>query len=672
MKQKPCLREQDTEGEVGFMGSKAENDKTAPREGSGSKSGTRKVFQREFHGAGRRAVDLGMALISILVLYWTVNVMADIVIKRAVYLMLTLGMCAVMYPFSRRPASRIALTVDAVVIVLTVLGSLYYMYDYNARFMRLGVPSPWDTFFGAVMILIGLDIGRRVIGWALTLVAASTILYAYFGNHVPGMFGHPGFGLETIVSQVYCGLEGYYGMASKFMILYVVPFVIMGAFLEITGAGDFFINLAFSLTNRMMGGPAKAAVIGSALMGSISGSAIANVSSTGVFTIPMMKRVGYKPSIAGAIEAAASTGGQIMPPIMGAVAFIMVEFTQIPYLEIVTVATIPILLYFITVITFIHFEAKREGIRLDTETKVDPALEVMKGGWHFFFSLILIVVTMILGYSPAMAALVGIVSLVLIHSIRSRRIDIRLIYRGLVLGGRYSLSIGSIVACIGIILALVGLTGVGLKVSWLLSDLTHGMAFLAILFVGLISMVLGMGLPAGPAYIVLAITAGPALTDMGFSLLVAHMIMIWFSIDSEITPPVGLASITAAAVARADPMKTMFSAFKFAKGLYILPFMFYYRPEILLQGTPAAIVETVLSILLGLIAFAAFWDGFLFRSTNAVERILLVLAAAGLLVPGWGWNASGFLLFLAVALLQKTGLRNANQGNDRGTSGQEA
>lgn len=636
------------------MGHEAEGiRKAGPVEETAPAMGGKKVFQREFRGIRRHAVDLGMALISGLVIYWTVNVMADIVIKRSLYLMLTIGMCAIVYPFARRPSSRAVMAVDAGIILLAVLGSLYIMFDYNARFLRLGVPNPWDIFFGVVMILIGLDIGRRVIGWALSLVAAATIVYAYLGNYVPGNFGHPGFDLETVVSQVYCGLEGYYGMATKFMTLYVVPFIIMGAFLEITGAGDFFMNLAFSLTKHTVGGPAKAAVVGSAFMGSISGSAIANVSSTGVFTIPMMKRVGYRPHVAAAIEAAASTGGQIMPPIMGAVAFIMVEFTQIPYLTIVAVATAPIALYFITIAAFIHFEAKREGIRMDSKASVEPVLEVMKTGWHFFLSLIFIVVTMALGYPPAMAALAGIVALIAVHSIRSRRIDLRLIYRGLVLGGEYSLSIGSIVACIGIILALVGLTGIGLKVSWLLSDLTHGMAFLAILFVGLISMILGMGLPAGPAYIVLAITAGPALTDMGFSLLVAHMIMIWFSIDSEITPPVGLASITASGIARSDPMKTMFTAFKFAKGLYILPFMFYYRPGILLQGTLGTIVETILSILFGLVAFAACWDGFLLRRTHPMERLLLLLAAAGLFVPGLAWNAAGLLLFFGVFLFQK-------------------
>jgi TRAP transporter 4TM/12TM fusion protein len=622
--------------------------------------GEAKAGERSFHGVGGRLVELALAVTSLMIIYWTVNVMADVVVKRSLYLMMTLGLCAIVYPFSKKSSLHRLSVVDIAVVLFSIVGSLYVIYDYNARFVRLSNPSRLDIIMGVIMVIIGLDVGRRVIGWALTLVASGTIVYAYFGNFIPGTFGHPGFDVGTIVSQVYCGLEGYYGMATSFMTLYVVPFIILGAFLEKTGAGDFFMKLAFSLTKGTVGGPAKAAVVGSALMGSISGSAIANVSSTGVFTIPMMKKVGYKPHIAGAIEAAASTGGQIMPPIMGAVAFIMVEFTQIPYLKIVSVAVIPSILYYISLGCFVHFEAKKLHIGVDRTFSTLPLLTILRMGWHFFFALILIILVMMIGYPPAMAALSGIISLVVIHSIRGRRVDLRLMYESLVLGGKYSLSIGSIVACIGIILALVGLTGVGLKVSWFLSDFTQGAAYLAILFVGLISLVLGMGLPAGPAYIVLAITAGPALTDMGFSLLVAHLIMVWFSIDSSVTPPVGLAAITASGIARSEPMKTMWNAFKFAKGLYILPFMFYYRPALLFEGSPAMIVETILSILAGMIAFAAFWENFLLRRTSLLERILLLAAAAGLLFPGLVWNAIGFLVFAGVWARHKVGLQPAS------------
>jgi TRAP transporter 4TM/12TM fusion protein len=528
--------------------------------------------------------------------------------------------------------------------------------------MRLSLLTPLDIFFGIVMILIGLDIGRRVIGWTLTITASFIILYTIFGNIIPGEFGHSGFYLKTVISQVYCGLEGYYGIVSRVMIIYVIPFILLGAFLEKTGAGEFFINLSFSLTRNTVGGPAKAAILGSALLGSISGSAIANVSSTGVFTIPMMKRIGYKPHVAGAIEAAASTGGQIMPPIMGAVAFLMVEFTQIPYLTIISVAAIPIVLYYMTLFVFIHFEAKKYNISVDNTISTTSTIDILKTGWQFFFSIIAIIFIMGFGFAPNVAALGGILILIVVHMLKNRSINLNFIYQALILGGKYSLNIGSIIACIGIIIALVGLTGLGLKLSWFLSELTSESAFLAILIVGAISTILGMGLPSSAAYIIVAITAGPTLVKLGFPILIAHMIMIWYSINSEITPPVGLASIVGAGIAGSDPMKTMLTAFKFSKGLYILPFMFYFRPAILLQGSFPAIIETIASVLFGLVAFAAFWENFLYTKLQLLERLFLLFAAFLLFFPNIPGNAIGIILFISVVFSQKVSIQKQISG----------
>lgn len=619
-------------------------------------TGSFKVVERKFEGIRQHFINAALAFISLLVMYWTVNTTFDIVIKRSLYLMMIFIMCAIIFPFNKKSSLVKISVIDIIIIILSICGSLYVMYNPYVRFMRLSLLNRYDIFFGIVMIIIGLDIGRRVVGWALTVTASVIILYALFGNIIPGQFGHSGFYIKTIISQVYCGLEGYYGVATRVMIIYVIPFILLGAFLEKTGAGEFFIKLAFSLTRHTVGGPAKAAVLGSALMGSISGSAIANVSSTGVFTIPMMKRMGYRPHVAGAIEAAASTGGQIMPPIMGAVAFLMVEFTQIPYLTIISVAAIPIILYYITVFAFIHFEAKKFNIRIDNTISTKPVLDILKTGWQFFFSIVIIVVIMGLGYAPNIAALSGIFILIVVQMIKCRRVDFKLIYKALILGGRYSLNIGSIIACIGIILSLVGLTGLGLKLSWFLSELTHESAFLAILLVGVISTILGMGLPSSAAYIIVAITAGPTLIKMGFPLLIAHMIMIWFSINSEITPPVGLASIVGAGIAGADPMKTMLTAFKFSKGLYILPFMFYFRPAILLQDSFLMIIETIISIFFGLIAFAAFWENFLFKKLKLVERLFLLVAAFFLFFPNILGNGIGFILFISVVFSQKVSL----------------
>jgi len=527
------------------------------------------------------------------------------------------------------------------------------MYDYNERFMRLGSLDPLDVVMGTAMILVALDIGRRVIGWALTSVSLVLLAYAFFGNLIPGAFGHRGADLAGVVNSVYAGLEGFYGLSARMMILYVAPFIIFGAFLEKTGAGEFFIRLAFSLTKNTVGGPAKAAVIGSAMIGSISGSAIANVSSTGVFTIPMMIRVGYKPHVAGAVEAAASTGGQIMPPIMGAIAFLMAEFTQIPYITIALVATTPILLYFATVFLFIHFEAKKENIGHGGTEYREPVKEVLKDGWHYFFALVLIVVVMAMGYAPGIAALAGIAALLVTHAFKNRKIDVKNFYGCMVLGGKYLLSIGSLTGCIGIILSIVGLTGVGLKFSWFFAALSQGSPFIAIILVCLISTVLGMGLASSAAYIITAIAVGPALLDMGFPLIVAHFIMIWFSINSEITPPVGLAAIVAAGIAKADPWRTMFTSFKFSKGLYILPFLFYYRPEILLQGSLTDFAITTLVVMCALTSLAAAIEGYLSTPLFLYERFVLLLCAGPLFIPGRIWDAVGVAFFAVVFLLQK-------------------
>lgn len=612
-----------------------------------------KEKERVFTGTPERIVNICLASISALIIYWTVYVSADVMWKHGLYIMTVFCMTLVIYPFEKKPKVNHVSLVDWLLIIGSIAGSAYAIWEYLDRFMRLGMLTEMDIFFGCLMLFLGLEVGRRVIGWSLTLVSIVLILYSLYGFVIPGHFGHGGFDLEAVVTQVYAGMEGYYGLSAKMMIQYVAPFILMGAFLEKSGAGDFFIRLAFALTRNTVGGPAKAAVIGSALLGSISGSAVANVSSTGVLTIPMMKKVGYRPHVAGAIEAAASTGGQIMPPIMGAVAFLMAEFTQIPYLTIVTVATGPIILYYITLMAFIHFEAKKHNIGQMKDHHIPSARTVCSEGWHFFVAIMVIIVIMAFGYSPGMSALGGIITLIVIHSIKSRKVDFKMLYEAMELGGRYSLGIGSLVGCIGIILSLVGLTGVGLKLSWLFTTLANGSPLVAILLVGLISMILGMGLASGPAYIVTAIAVGPALADMGFPLMTAHFIMMWFSIDSEITPPVGLASIVGAGIANADPMKTMFTAFKYAKALYILPILFYYRPALLLQSSLFDIALTFVTVMLGLIAFAAVWENYLMRRTTLLERILLLGGALLLFIPGHIWDFAGIGLFIIVYCLQR-------------------
>lgn len=614
---------------------------------------TRKLVGLSFY-----IVTFGEFLISFLIFYWTIFGVTDVMIQRASYLMLTMILIFMIFPFGKKSPLTRPSCMDWILIGLGILGSSYIMLFYQELILRLSALNGLDVFFGVVMIILGLEMGRRGLGKTLPGLALFFILYSILGSYFPWILKHRGFGIDVIVSQVYCAMEGYYGIATAFMVKYVVMFIIFGAFLEKSGAGKFFIDLAFSLTKKTVGGPAKAAILSSALIGSISGSAIANVMTTGVFTIPMMKKIGYKPHVAAAVEASASNGGQLMPPIMGAVAFIMSEFTGIPYIKIAIAAFLPILIYYITLFVFIHIETKKMGLKPYIDESMLQTKELLKQGWHFLTPLIVLIVVLLLGSTPNMAGFLGIVTIVITSQFKKEtRMSSKAIFEAMVLGGRYTLNIGSIVPCIGIVLAIVGLTGLGLKFSFLLTMITGGKVFIAILLVGLISLILGMGLPSGPAYVILAIMAGPALLQLGMPLMVAHMIMIWFSIDSEVTPPIGLAAIAASGIARSDPMKTMLTAWKFSKGLYILPFLFYYRP-ILLNGPWSDVTMSLLSTTLGHVAFACFLEGYLFRKTESYERILLGVAALFLIWPNYRYDFIGLLIFSILIYLQKRSLKN--------------
>jgi len=527
------------------------------------------------------------------------------------------------------------------------------MVFYQDIIVRLSALNRWDVVFGTMMILLGLEVGRRGLGNSLPGLGVFFILYAVLGPFFPGMFKHRGFGIEVIVTQIYGAMEGYYGMATAFMVKYVVMFIVFGAFLEKSGAGRFFIDLAFALTRRTVGGPAKAAVMGSCLMGSISGSGVANVMMVGTFTIPMMKKVGYKPHVAAAIEAAGSNGGQIMPPVMGSVAFIMAEFTGIPYAKIALASAIPAIMYYITVYSYVHLQARKTGITVAPDENIPKIARTLKDGWIFITPLVILILFIGLGYTPNMAGFAGIVTVVAASQFkREKRMTLRDIFDAMVLGGRYTLTIGCIVPSIGIMLAIVGLTGLGLKLSFILTMISGGQIFFAIFLVALISLILGTGLPAGPTYVITAIMCAPAMLELGIPIFIAHMILIWYSIDSDVSPPIAVCAMAAAGIAHADPMKSMFTAWKYSKGLYILPFLFYYRP-LLLNGPVLDVVITIASCTLGLVVAACFLERYLFRKTRVFEQILLGISALLLFWPPLLCNVAGLLVLATAVFIQK-------------------
>jgi TRAP transporter 4TM/12TM fusion protein len=452
--------------------------------------------------------------------------------------------------------------------------------------------------------------------------------------------------------MLYLTTEGIWGLPTGVAATYVFVFVLFGSFLDRTGGGNFFIDLAYSITGRMTGGPAKTSVIASGFMGSVSGSAVANVVTTGSFTIPMMKRIGYRRHVAGAIEAAASTGGQLMPPIMGAGAFLMAEITGTSYLQIIKIAVAPAVLYYLSVLCFVHFEAKREGFKPISAEKLPGFGATLKDGLHFLIPLAVLIYVLMRNYSPMMAGFCAVMSTIAAAMIRqSTRLGVRDILSALEAGAKNAIIVSTACGCAGVVVGCVSLTGLGQKFSSLVVPLSAGVPLLAIVLIGLASLVLGMGLPVTASYIVLVTLAGPALVDLGLPLLVAHMVVFWYSQDANVTPPVSLAAFAGAGIAGASPMRTGFSSWKVAKGLYVIPIVMAYRP-LLGNGTAWAVLLTIAFTAFGLVAFTSAMERFLIRKLSIFEVSIMLAASLAMLWPNYWISAAGLAAFAAIAAIQ--------------------
>ena len=571
--------------------------------------------------------------------------------QRSVHLVLILVICFALMPPTKK-ASRhrfdIYLALDWVLILLAFLAGFYIWIEYGAIIERQGDWTPLDVYLGVLTILLVMEATRRAIGVFMSLIAAAFLLFAYFGPYMPDLFAHKGYSVERISTTLYLTTEGIWGLPIGVAATFVFVFVLFGAFLERSGGGDFFIDLAYSLTGRMSGGPAKTAVLASGFMGSISGSAVANVVTTGSFTIPMMKKVGYRPHVAGAVEAAASTGGQLMPPIMGAGAFLMAEFTNTSYVYIIKIALVPAILYYLTVLFFVHFEAKKQGLVPTAKEDLPNLWVTLKDGLHFLIPVGILIYVLVKNYSPTMAGFIAVVSTVGAAMVRkSTRLNLTDIFQALESGAKKAVMVSVACGCAGIIVGCVGLTGLGLKFSSMVVSLSAGSPLLAIVLIGAASLVLGVGLPVTASYIVLVILAGPALMDLGLPILVAHMIVFWYSQDANVTPPVALASFAGAGVAGASPMRCGFSSWKIAKGLYIIPIVMAYRP-LLGNGPPGEVILTMALTAFGLIAFAGCLERYLLRRLSIFETGILGLAALAMFWPIYWLSIVGAVLFLAM------------------------
>lgn len=614
----------------------------------------------------------------------------NLFVQRGFHLMVVLLIAFLAFPFRKKKRVALDWVVDGVLMAAAAYIGLYLLVDLDGIIRRSGFLIQRDIITGVIAVLVVLEAARRTIGWAITIVAMVALLYSmagprgalpWLGELMPGILAHRGYSFDRIIGHLYLGQEGILGLPLGVAATVVFTFILFGAFLESTGAGKTFIDLAYAVAGRQRGGPAKAAVVASGFMGSVSGSAIANVVTTGAFSIPLMKQLGYKPEEAGGVEAAASTGGQILPPVMGAGAFLMAEYTGVPYAEIVRISILPAIMYFATVYLFVDLIALKRGMRGIPRSELPRVRDVMREGWYYLIPLAVLIYFLMINVSPNRVGFIAIVSILAVSALRwaIRRFllkpaplrtqtgeileqdgagqsvsqDAVLGFKGFIeafrVGALNAVPVSIACAVAGVVVGIITLTGLGLKFSALMLAFSGGNLIIAIVLLILASLVLGMGLPVTAAYIVLAVLAAPLLqNEFGIPLLIAHLVIFWYSQDSNVTPPVALAAFAGAGIARADPMKTGFQAWKMAKGLYLIPLFMIYNPELIYGGETWYYVWTILVAFVALGAFAAALEGYMFTRMAWYSRILAGVGLVLIFYPSFTYELIGMAIMLLV------------------------
>ncbi len=557
---------------------------------------------------------------------------------------------------------------DVAAALLATATYLYVFWDYRALLMRAGsFPTPMDVFFGSSAILLTLEATRRMTGIAMPIVAIVALLYGLLGGYIPGMLGHRGYGIERIVSYTY-SLDGIFSSALQVSATYIFLFILFGAFLAKSGASEFFLRLATAAVGAIRGGPAKVAVFASALFGTISGSAVANTAGTGAVTIPMMKRVGYRPRFAAAVEAVASTGGQIMPPIMGAGAFIIADIVGVTYWSVAIAALIPALLYFTTVIIGIDIEAQKTGLRGMNPAELPRAGAVLKADGHLLLPIFVLLFSLtVLLVSPIRAALYSLAAIVVISFVRRHTaLTPGKLYDALAAGARGSLEVATACASAGIVVGILNLTGLGQTMAAIVIELSGGVVLIALILSMCVCIVLGMGLPTTPAYIIAAAVIAPVLVQLGIDAMQAHLFVFYFACIAVITPPVALASFTAAGIAGAPPMQVALVGVKLGIAAFIIPYFFVYDAALIGEGTVLQVALAGTTALAGVFFLASGIHGWFLGRIGVPVRLVLVAGALLLINPGILTDAVGLSLLAAgagAAYLMRGGRRSLEAGN---------
>jgi TRAP transporter 4TM/12TM fusion protein len=573
-------------------------------------------------------------------------------LQRGVHLAFGIMLIFLLYPPTKgAPRTRLPLY-DILLAMLSVCVFVYAVINFTEpSSLRMFSPTLMDKVFGITTILLVLEAARRSTGMALPAVIVFFILYAFLGNHIPGAFGHAGVRLKYMISNNYMSLDGIFGPPTGASAKTIFVLVIFGVTMLNLGGGEFLIKASFALFGTAKGGPAKIAVAASALFATITGVGPSNVAATGVFTIPLMKKVGYRPQFAGAVEAAASSGGQIMPPVMGIAAFIMAEILGITYLKVCLSALIPAILYFVAVYMMVHLEAVKLGLKGMSKEEPREGKGMLLGGWDYGIPLILLILMIgIYESSPQKAGFWAMIALIGLHllkrSISGHRFEPMRIIRAIESGVLSALVICAISSAVGIIMSVINLTGIGLKLSTLLIALSHGKLIILLVITMFASLILGMGMTTVACYIIVAVLAAPALVQMGVDPIAAHLFVFYFGIMSAITPPVAMSSFVAASIADSSPMRTALESLRLGLAAFILPYIFVYNPMLLLQGNGPGIALAVLTSLIGIVALAMAIQGCFFNGNKlgVLARVLLFFGSILLIWRGAFTDLLGFLL----------------------------
>jgi TRAP transporter 4TM/12TM fusion protein len=622
---------------------------------------------RDVRGLMKKIVFFGLLAFSVFQLYTAIFGQYTAYIQRSVHLGFALSLIFLLFPFRRKSAKKNRVPFYDIILALLAIGvGLYWPLQYDELVMRVGRVTDLDMTVAILAVLLTLEASRRAVGLPITIIASAFLIYAFTGPYWPGFLAHRGQDLTALAQLMFYTTDGVLGTPIGVSATFIFVFLLFGAFLVKTGVGQYFNDLAVALAGKLTGGPAKVAIFSSALQGTISGSSVANVVTSGSYTIPMMKKLGYRKEFAGAVEASASTGGQLMPPIMGAAAFLMVEFIGgITYWEIAKAAAIPALLYFSGIWIMTHFEAKRVGLSGLSDDQLPNRREVLKK-IYLLTPILGIIIFLLVGIPTMQAALWGIVLTIVVSAFdKQTRLNFKDMINALVDGARTALAVAAATACAGIIVGVVVKTGLGLSLANGLISASGGHLFLTLFFTMLAAIVLGMGSPTTANYVITSTIAAPAVIALlmidepsGAAVpvvvaLSAHLFVFYFGIIADITPPVALAAFAASGISGGDPIRTGVNAAKLAIAAFIIPYMFVYNPAMLMiDASVLEIVWVTATAFAGMIAVGAGFVGFWYRKLNWLERILALVAGGMLIFPEGMTDVFGFALFVILLAIQ--------------------